>query len=112
MENGIRQLKELRLWEFSIVTFPMNTDAGITSVKNLSGDELNTHLEGIRRAEKGIQVHTKSLRMHLKAVLGDPDDLDDEDDTDEPLFEDDDDDKAFLAELKQLAEQAQDLASA
>jgi hypothetical protein len=38
---------------------------------------------------------------------------DDEDTVDPDLFEDDDDDKAsFLAELKQLAEQALDLASA
>jgi hypothetical protein len=51
------------------------------------------------------------MRVHLKSLL----DLADDDDTDdEPLIEgedDDDDDKAFVAELKQLAEEAQELAS-
>lgn len=32
-KNGIRYLKELRLWEGSLVTFPMNELAGVTSVK-------------------------------------------------------------------------------
>ena len=32
-QNGIRYLKELRLWEGSIVTFPMNEMAMITSIK-------------------------------------------------------------------------------
>jgi hypothetical protein len=39
-----------------------------------------------------------------------PDD-DDDDDTDDPELLDDDDKASFLAELKQLAEQAQELAS-
>jgi HK97 family phage prohead protease len=33
VENGVRQLLEIRLWEGSIVTFPMNEQALITSVK-------------------------------------------------------------------------------
>ena len=33
MQNGIRHLKELRLWEGSLVTFPMNEKAGVTSIK-------------------------------------------------------------------------------
>jgi HK97 family phage prohead protease len=33
VENGVRRLKELRLYEGSIVTFPMNAAALITSVK-------------------------------------------------------------------------------
>ena len=35
-EKGIRQLHELKLYEFSIVTFPMNTEAGVSSVKMLA----------------------------------------------------------------------------
>jgi HK97 family phage prohead protease len=31
--DGVRHLKELRLWEGSLVTFPMNEQAGVTSVK-------------------------------------------------------------------------------
>lgn len=37
IENGVRHLKELRLWEGSIVTFPMNEAAMITSVKTVNG---------------------------------------------------------------------------
>jgi uncharacterized protein len=36
MEDSVRLLKEVRLWEVSIVTFPMNLDATIGSVKALS----------------------------------------------------------------------------
>ncbi|HYK63809.1 MAG TPA: HK97 family phage prohead protease [Patescibacteria group bacterium] len=32
-ENGVRQLKELRLWEGSVVTFPMNPEAMVLAVK-------------------------------------------------------------------------------
>lgn len=32
-KSGIRQLKEIDLWEVSLVTFPMNEDARITGVK-------------------------------------------------------------------------------
>jgi HK97 family phage prohead protease len=38
-QNGIRYLKELRLWEGSIVTFPMNEAAMITSVKQVDADD-------------------------------------------------------------------------
>lgn len=34
IEGGVRHLKELRLWEGSIVTFPMNEAATITAVKS------------------------------------------------------------------------------
>jgi HK97 family phage prohead protease len=34
--DGVRLLKEVRLWEGSIVTFPMNESATISSVKSLS----------------------------------------------------------------------------
>jgi HK97 family phage prohead protease len=34
-DKGIRYLKELRLWEVSVVTFPMNSEAVINSVKSV-----------------------------------------------------------------------------
>ena len=37
VKDGVRMLKELRLWEGSIVTFPMNEAAMITSVKTVNG---------------------------------------------------------------------------
>jgi HK97 family phage prohead protease len=42
VENGVRQLKELRLWEGSIVTFPMNEAAMVTSVKMVDGKAVET----------------------------------------------------------------------
>jgi Escherichia/Staphylococcus phage prohead protease len=39
MDGDTRVLKELRLWEISVVTFPMNTDATISSVKSPSALE-------------------------------------------------------------------------
>ena len=37
VEKGIRHLREIKLWEGSIVTFPMNLSAVITSVKSRFG---------------------------------------------------------------------------
>jgi HK97 family phage prohead protease len=33
VKDGVRHLKELRLWEGSLVTFPMNENAAVTSIK-------------------------------------------------------------------------------
>jgi len=33
INGGVRHLKELRLWEGSLVTFPMNEKAGVTAIK-------------------------------------------------------------------------------
>lgn len=53
----VRHLKELKLFEYSLVTFPMNVEAMITSAKSLGGiDKANFLLEqlekqGIKREE-------------------------------------------------------------
>jgi len=36
VENGVRYLKELRFWEGSLVTFPMNQSAMVTFDKIIS----------------------------------------------------------------------------
>lgn len=41
IEGGVRHLKELRLWEGSIVTFPMNEMATITAVKAVTQSQLD-----------------------------------------------------------------------
>jgi HK97 family phage prohead protease len=60
VENGVRLLKEVRLWEGSIVTFPMNTSAMITSVKHHGGNEtkgdFSTELSQIQLQEAGYQM--------------------------------------------------------
>ena len=59
MEGDVRLLKELRLWEFSVVTFPMNECAQISSVKSLtvSDDEVQMHLQAIAPPPEG---HTRA----------------------------------------------------
>lgn len=123
MDGDVRQLRELRLWEFSIVTFPMNESAQISSVKSLSvsDDEVQMHLKAISR-------HQKAIRVHVKAILGDDDELDDDDGgpADDPAFLEGNDSepggaspaddevmrKALLVELQQLVAEAGGLASA
>jgi HK97 family phage prohead protease len=111
MDGDIRHLTELKLWEISCVTFPMNESAQVSGVKALSDDDRAKHLTAINEDRKAIDRHQRSMRMHLKSLLDLADD-DDDDTDDEPLLEgedDDNDDKAFLVELRKLAEQAQEL---
>jgi hypothetical protein len=68
-----------------------------------------------QRAPKAIDRHQRGIQAHLKSMLNfdEGDDTDDDGD-DEPLIEgedeaDGDDDKAFLVELRKLAEQAEAL---
>jgi HK97 family phage prohead protease len=56
--NGVRQLKEIKLYEGSIVTFPMNESALITSVKGrgeTKGD-FNEELTEIQLCDAGYQM--------------------------------------------------------
>lgn len=69
MENGVRQLKEVRLWEGSIVTFPMNEAAMVTSIKSAGGSEtkedFNTELAEVQLQDAGWQ-----MRCALFQALG------------------------------------------
>jgi HK97 family phage prohead protease len=69
VENGVRQLKEVRLWEGSIVTFPMNESAMVTSIKSLGGaetkDDFNTELAEVQLQDAGWQ-----MRCALFQALG------------------------------------------
>ncbi|HEV8189453.1 MAG TPA: HK97 family phage prohead protease [Pyrinomonadaceae bacterium] len=63
VENGVRRLKEIRLWEGSIVTFPMNEMAMITSVKMRAGagaaetkGDFNEELSEIQLQDAGYQM--------------------------------------------------------
>jgi hypothetical protein len=109
-EGDVRHLTELRLWEISCVTFPMNEQALVSGIKAMSDDERAGHIKAINEHRKAIDREQRGMRMHLKSLLDLADDDEDPDD-DEPLLEDEDDDKAFLVELQKLAEQAQELAS-
>jgi hypothetical protein len=62
VENGVRMLKEVRLWEGSCVTFPMNEACMITAIKkNGTGpsstkDDFNTELAEIQLQDAGYQM--------------------------------------------------------
>jgi HK97 family phage prohead protease len=59
IEGGVRHLKEIRLWEGSIVTFGMNLSALITSVKAAreTKDDFNAELADIQLFDAGYQMH-------------------------------------------------------
>jgi HK97 family phage prohead protease len=114
-ENGVRLLKELRLWEVSIVTFPMNTAATINSVKSMSDSERKKHLTAIDTHRKAIDRHQRGMRESLKSLFGDDIFGDDgDDDTGDPdLLESGEDMEGmsmFLSELKSLVAQTAELA--
>lgn len=69
IENGVRRLKEIRLYEGSIVTFPMNEAAMITSVKaagETKGDFIE-ELTEIQLQDAGYQMFS-ALRYALSSI--------------------------------------------
>jgi HK97 family phage prohead protease len=56
--NGVRHLKEVALYEGSVVTFPMNEQAQITSVKSLVDlDNFSSKLDEFRKELKTWKAH-------------------------------------------------------
>jgi HK97 family phage prohead protease len=54
VSNGIRQLLELKVFEVSLVTFPMNEMAQITAVKSMQRDEISRVARELREFYKSI----------------------------------------------------------
>jgi hypothetical protein len=105
-DGDVRLLQELRLWEVSIVTFPMNEDAMVTSVKAMSDSDRQKHLKSISDHVKAIGRHQRGLREHLKSLC---DAFDDASGDDLALLEDEGDDdetKSLLIELQKMTQQA------
>lgn len=71
-DGPVRRLKELRLWEGSIVTFPMDTNALIMSVKHAkeTKDDFNAELAEQQLYDAGPQM-IDSLRNALYSVFWD-----------------------------------------
>lgn len=109
--GDVRELSELRLWEVSVVTFPMNESAMVTGIKALSDDEQAKHLKIINEHRKTIDRAQRGIRVSLKALFDVPDDDDTDDDPELEGDGDSDSDKALLVELRKAAEEAQELAS-
>ena len=117
--DEVRELSELRLWEISCVTFPMNEGAMVTGIKAMSDDDRARHFKAIEMHRKAIDRAQRGIREHMKSLFDGFDDEDDSDLADNPALlesNDDDDDpqnegmSMLLAELKALGEQAQQLA--
>jgi HK97 family phage prohead protease len=71
IENGVRHLKELRLWEVSVVTFPMNEAAMVTSVKSI--DDARRILREAA-ANPDEKAGLRSLLKEIRALLDSEDD--------------------------------------
>jgi HK97 family phage prohead protease len=114
--GDVRELQELKLWELSVVTFPMNEAAAVNSIKSMSDEDRAKHFKAIDTHRKAIDKHQRAQREHLKALFDGFDDDDDTDPAGDPaLLEGESDDgemSMIVQELKRLAEQAGELASA
>jgi Escherichia/Staphylococcus phage prohead protease len=78
IENGVRHLKELRLWEVSIVTFPMNEAAMVTSVKSIDDARRVLREAAANPDEKAaLRSLLKEIRSLLEEGDADEEDLDD-----------------------------------
>jgi uncharacterized protein len=100
--GDVRELSEIRLWEGSIVTFPMNESAMVTGIKTMSDDALAGHIKAINQHRKNIDREQRGMRMHLKALIPDDDDTDAVDAVDDPDDIDEEAAKSILAELQEL----------
>jgi len=58
VEGKVRRLKELRLWEGSIVTFPMNEAAMVTAIKAMkeNKEDFDTELAEVQLQDAGYQM--------------------------------------------------------
>ena len=106
-DNGVRLLKEVKLFEISAVTFPMNEGALIASVKGmaaLSDAEKVKRLKSVDSHRKAIDRHQRGMREDLKSLFGS--DLFPDDDDGLPLVDEDDLDeqssKECLVEMQKM----------
>lgn len=69
----IRRLKELKLFEYSFVTFPMNVEAMVTAAKGLAGvDRANFILEHLKLAGIEKTELEQALQIEAAAKSKDP----------------------------------------
>jgi uncharacterized protein len=92
----------------------MNEMAVVSGVKSLSDEDRAKHLKAINEGRKAIDRHQRDIREHLKAMMDDLGDEDAESDTnlvDDSSIEDEEMNKAFLAQIQELAIRAKALAN-
>lgn len=71
---NVRRLKELKLFEYSIVTFPMNTEAMITMAKSMGHTNLMLELVKIMK-ENNIKTSDLDKALQIEAAKHDLDPL-------------------------------------
>lgn len=67
-DTDIRRLKELRLWEVSLVTFPMNPEAQVTSVKKLEEFDLCELIKSLRGEIKAGRKPPADLVAEIEEI--------------------------------------------
>lgn len=68
----IRRLKELKLWEYSFVTFPMNTEALVTAAKNIGAfDNVKSLVETLKT--EGVNLKDLEIALRQEAAKFDED---------------------------------------
>ncbi len=68
----LRHLTELKLWEYSFVTFPMNVEAMVTTAKSLGDvDKVNFLLSQLKA--QGISLRDLEIALRKEAALQDED---------------------------------------
>jgi HK97 family phage prohead protease len=74
IDNGVRYLKELKLWEVSTVTFPMNTRALVSGVKNdadlleEAAKALNERVEEIKAGRTLSEASRNRLQASMDSM--------------------------------------------
>lgn len=74
IKNGVRHLKEVKLWECSIVTFPMLPSAQVTSLKQMimsHKDDFNTELAAAQTWAKRYQMISALDNSLYSIIWGD-----------------------------------------
>lgn len=73
-KSGINYIKEVDLWEVSLVTIPANSNALVGAVKNRDGEPNVREIENVLREAGLSRREAKALLAHgFKAILPDPD---------------------------------------
>ncbi len=68
----VRHLTELKLWEYSFVTFPMNVSAMVTTAKSLGQlDKAKFLLHQLKL--QGISLHDLTMALQMEAAAADKD---------------------------------------
>lgn len=100
LDDGVRKLIELELFEISLVTFPMLPSAKVTDVKSI---ETEREFERFLRDAGFSRKQAAAIALHGYKAVRDQRDADDDDQRDaEAEKRAAEDTKKFLASLKQL----------